>query len=927
AELRAHALGRLPEHMVPGAFVALDALPLTRNGKVDRRALPDPVAEAGEDYVAPRTPTEEVLAGVWAELLEVERVGAEDSFFALGGHSLLATRLVSRVREAFGVELSLRAVFDAPTVEQLAAQVEGLLADDIQAEVPPIVPVPRTGPLPLSFSQQRLWFIDQLEPGNAAYNLAYALRLRGPVDADALERSLSAIVHRHESLRTRFVGGDGEPAQVIDPPAPVRLARVDLSNRPGAEREAALHALVMEEALRPFDLAAGPLLRSTLVRMADEDHGLLFTLHHVISDGWSTAILGREVAELYGAFTEGRAPSLPELPVQYADYAAWQRAWMQGVVLEAQLAYWRRRLAGAPPALDLPTDRPRPALAGAAGSRVRFTLGRATSDALRALARAEGATLFMTLLAGWQALLSRYAGQADVVVGTPVAGRGRGETQGLIGFFVNTLVMRSDVGAAHGFRDLVRQVREHTLEAYAHQDVPFERLVEALSPERRLGHAALYQVMFDYASDDPDARLDTLGQARVDELESEGAVVKDDLMLGMGDDGRGGPLEGALMYRAELFDAATAQRMVAHLSALLDAVAAAPDAPLARIPLLTAEERALLDAWNATGRGDPSDQPVHELFAAQVARTPHAPAVVFHGESTTYAELDARANRLANHLRGLGVTTETRVGVCLERDPELIVALFAVLKAGGAYVPLDPAYPRERLGWMIEDAGAHWVLTTDGLADRLPESAGAIRIDALRDRVDGESAAAPRTDVHPDNLSHVIFTSGSTGRPKGVMIRHSSTSILLHWLRETVTDDERAAVLGSTSINFDVSVAEIFGTLCWGGTLVLVENALALPDVADQQIRYASMVPTAAAELLRAGSIPASVRTLNLGGEPLPNDLAQALYERGNVVKVGNLYGPTEDTTYSTYSLVPRGADRVFVGRPVAATTAHVLDR
>jgi amino acid adenylation domain-containing protein len=923
--LRAHLEDRLPEYMVPSALVVLDAFPLTPSGKVSRRDLPAPeirVEEEGDVQLS--SMVQEVVAETFADLLGIARVGPRDNFFNLGGHSLLATRLVSRMRESLGIELPLRAVFDTPTVERLAEHVELLLREDVHDEVPPLVPLPREGALPLSFSQQRLWFIDQLEPGNAAYNLPYALRLHGPVDGDALERSLTEIVRRHESLRTRFVSVDGQAAQVIDPPAPAHLVRVDLSDRPAAERESALLALAAEEALRPFDLSTGPLLRSTLVRLGEEDHGLLFTLHHIVSDGWSTAILVREIGAFYGAFTAGRTASLPPLPVQYADYAAWQREWLRGEVLDAQVAYWRERMAGAPPVLELPTDRPRPTVAGAAGMRLRFQLRPDTSDALRALGRAEGATMFMTLLAGWQALLSRYAGQAEVVVGTPIAGRSRGETEGLIGFFVNTLVLRADVGAADGFRGLVQQVREHTLGAYAHQDVPFERLVEELAPERRLGHAPLYQVMFDLMAEDAAGTLNALGQARVGPLDSAETAVKSDLMLTMHDDGHG-PLEGVLLYRTELFDADTMERMMAHLAALLDAAAADPDASLAAIPLLTAEERRMLDGWNATDRGYPSGL-VHEWFAAQAARTPDATAVLFRGTPVPYAELDARANRLANHLRGLGVGTETRVGVCLERTPELVVALLAVLKAGGTYVPLDPAYPRERLGYMIEDSGVRPVLTTAGLADRLPEDAQAVCIDTAAERIAAESAEAPRAKVHPDNLSHVIFTSGSTGRPKGVMIRHSSTNVLLHWMRENVSDEERAAVLGSTSINFDVSIAEIFGTLCWGGTLVLVENALSLPDVADQGIRYASMVPTAAAELLRAGGIPASVRTLNLGGEALPADLVRALYATGTVVKVGNLYGPTEDTTYSTYSLVPPDVDRVLVGRLVANTTAYVLD-
>ena len=924
AELRKHLEGRLPDYMVPGAFVVLDAFPLTPSGKVARRALPAPDAAASEEaYVAPRTPGEERLAAIFAEVLRAQKVGARDGFFALGGHSLLATRLISRVREGFGVELPLRALFEAPTVEGLAARIEALVGEGASAaKAPPIVPIPREGNLPLSFAQRRLWFIDQMEPGSAAYNLPHALRLTGALDVAALERGLGELTRRHETLRTRFLAVSGEPVQVIDAPSSVRLDPIDVSQLSSDEREAAVQRLAQEEAARPFDLARGPLMRTALIRLAEDEHALLFTLHHIVSDGWSTAILVREISELYAAFSEGREPRLPDLPVQYADFAAWQRAWLEGEVLEAQLGYWRERLAGAPPLLELPTDRPRPQVQSDRGGSVPFALPNDVTRALRALALGEGATLFMALLAAWKLLLSRYAGQDDVVVGTPVAGRTRLETEGLIGFFVNTLVLRTDLSGSPSFRDLLARVREATLGAYQHQDVPFEKLVEELAPERSLSHTPLFQVVFMLQNDEREALR--LGSLHAEPLAGAEEAVKFDLVLTVAEDGD--HLSGSLSYRAELFDAATVERMLAHFAVLLRGIAARPDAPAAELPLLPEAERLLLDAWLATGRAYPAGQRVHDLFAAQAAKTPDAPALVFGGEAMTYADLDQASNRLANHLRRLGVDVETRVGVCLERTPELIVSLLAVLKAGGAYVPLDPAYPRERLGYMTEDAGVRLVLTTSHLAGRLPEAVEPVRIDAIRDAVEAESADAPSVDVDPENLSHVIFTSGSTGRPKGVMIRHSSTVVLLHWLRENVSDEERASVLGSTSINFDVSIAEIFGTLCWGGKLVLVENALDLPSVADQEIRYASMVPTAAAELLRSNGIPASVRTLNLGGEALPNDLAQALYGLGSVEKVGNLYGPTEDTTYSTYSVVARGADRVLVGKPVANTRAYVLD-
>ncbi|HEX7242310.1 MAG TPA: amino acid adenylation domain-containing protein, partial [Longimicrobiaceae bacterium] len=648
-------------------------------------------------------------------------------------------------------------------------------------------------------------------------------------------------------------------------------------------------------------------------------------MHHVVSDAWSMDVLVREVTALYEAFAAGRPSPLPELQVQYADFAAWQREWLEGETLERQLAWWRERLAGAPPMVDLPTDRPRPRVAGPEGSGRPFVLPPDATAALRALARREGATVFMAAMAGWQALQARYAGQEDVSAGTPIAGRNRIELEGLIGFFVNTLVVRTDLGGRPGARELLRRVRESTLGAYAHQDLPFERLVEELGTERSLAHTPLFQsVLSVQSAGSGGAPVLRLGDAEVEPIESASGTAKFDLSFGLTDHGE--VLAGALAYRTELWDPATIDRMLEHFALLLGGMAADPDRPVAGLPLLPeAERRQVLEGWNGEAARDHPAVPTHELIAAQARRTPEAVAVSHRGQVLTYAELDRRANRLARHLRGLGVGPEARVGVSLPRTPELVVALVAVLRAGGAYVPLDPAYPRERRGWMLEDAGARLVLTVSGLAGRLPAGAEPLPLDELAGRIDAESDAAPDAGVTPENLSHVIFTSGSTGRPKGVMIRHRSASVLVHWLREHVSDEERSAVLFSTSVNFDVSVAEVFGTLCWGGKLVLAESALELATLGEPVV-HASMVPTAAAELLRSGGIPAGVRTLNLGGEPLPSELAQALYALGTMEKVGNLYGPTEDTTYSTYSLVERGGAQVFVGRPVANTRAYVVD-
>jgi amino acid adenylation domain-containing protein len=927
AALRAALRARLPEHMVPSAFVVLESLPVTPNGKVDRAALPapDPAGERGDacTYRAPRTPAEERMAGIWAEVLGLERVGVEDDFFELGGHSLLATQVASRVREAFRTELPLRALFEAPTVAELSRRVEAILADAApDAGGPPLVRVSREGTLPLSFAQQRLWFIDRLEPGSAAYNIPLPLRLRGDLHVPTLARAMGEIARRHETLRTTFAEVDGGPVQRVHAARAAPVPVVDLAGLPAPRRDAEAMRLAGDEARRPFDLRRGPLLRAGLLRLDSREHVLLLCMHHIVSDAWSTGVLFREMAVLYGAFSRGAASPLPEPPVQYADFAVWQRAWLTGETLERQLAWWRERLAEAPPLLELPTDRPRRALPGSRAATTARRLPRGTAERLRALARGEGATLYMVLLAALDVLLARWSGEEDVVVGTPIANRNRRETEGLIGFFVNTLALRADVSGNPELRELLGRVRETALGAYAHQDVPFERLVEELAVERSLARTPLFQVVF--SLDDGGAAAPSLPGLRTEPGPAGAEAAKFDLAVRVEEDGEG--LVLGFTYREELWDASTMEHVAGAFAVLLEAAAADPARRVLDLPLVDRAERERLAAgWGAGRRHDPADVCVHDLVAAQAARTPDAPALVHAGEVLTYAGLDLRSGRLAAYLRRLGVGPETRVGICMEREPGLVVAMLAVLRAGGAYVPLDPAYPRERLGWMREDAGVSLVLTSTRLAGVLPAGTRALALDAVRAEVDAGSGDAPGSAAGPESLSHVIFTSGSTGRPKGVMIRHSSVVALLRWLREAVSDEERSAALFATSINFDVSVAEVFGTLAWGGKLVLVENALELARVAEPVV-HASMVPTAAAELLRAGAIPESVRTLNLGGEALPGDLAQALYALGTVAKVGNLYGPTEDTTYSTYSVVRKGAEQVFIGRPVDGTRALVLD-
>ncbi|MBV9774031.1 MAG: amino acid adenylation domain-containing protein, partial [Gemmatimonadetes bacterium] len=813
-ELRAHLAERLPEYMVPSAFVTLDALPLTSNGKVDRRALPAPDAAPLTEYVAPRTPTEERLAEIWAEVLGVERVGVHDHFFELGGHSLMATRVVARVREAPGVELPLRVVFEHPTLAGMAEWIDATLAragaeeapeapgvSDRIAQLSPeqrlafqkllrdrvrgrngfreIVPVPRTGPLPLSFAQQRLWLIDRLDPGTAAYNIPFALRLRGGLDVSVLRRALTEIVRRHETLRTVFAEVDGAAVQVVREPAPVPLPTVDLGGLPEAERERETLRLADGAALQSFDLERGPLLRCTLLREGEGSAVVLFALHHIISDGWSTGVLTREVSELYAAYSAGRPSPLPELRIQYADFAVWQREQLSGERLEAQLAYWRERLAGAPPTLELPTDHPRPLRQGTRASVVEVFVPTAVTAGLRALAQAERTTLFTVLLAGWQALLARWAGQDDVVVGSPVAGRDRVETEGLIGFFINTLVLRTDLSGTPDAGELVRRAHEAVLEARSHQEVPFERLVEELAPERSLQHTPIFQVLFALQNvDEGELRL---GELEMETLPGADEVAKFDLGLNLGEGG--GTLGGALSYRAELWEAATIERMVEHFRRLLAAMVARPERPVAEIELLAGAEREqVLRAWNATARDYPA-RPVHEQITAQAASTPDAPAVTFEGETLTYAELDARANRLAHHLRRLGVGPEVPIGLCVERSAEMLVGVLGILKSGGAFVPLDPGYPSERLGYILSDAALPVLVTAGSAADALPEhGAAVVRLDSAA--LAEESADEPAPLAGPEHLAYVIYTSGSTGRPKGVWVQHGSLANLVAATRE-----------------------------------------------------------------------------------------------------------------------------------------------
>ena len=919
-------LGReLPGYMVPTAWVFLDSLPLTPNGKVDRAALPAP--EIGEDgYVAPGTDTEQRLAEIFAEVLEIPRVGASDDFFALGGHSLKASRVLSRVRRDLRVDLPPKALFDDPTVAGLARRVDASHRE--AGEGWEIRPVPRPNAseaeLPVSFSQRGLWLADRLSPGTALYNTPFRLSLAGPLDVPSLGRALTEIVRRHEPLRTTFRARDNGPVQVVHPAAPVPLPVVDLSGLPAVVRAREAERIAAGEARRPFDLEQGPVLRLALLCLGEGEHALLALLHHIVSDDWSVWVFVSELSALYAAFSRGLPSPLPELPVRYGDFALWQRRRLEGEGIDGQLAWWRERLRTPLPVLDLPADHPRPAVRSFRGARLRRHLPGDLVEGLGALGRGADASLFIALLAAFDALLFRYTGAPEVLVGSPIANRHRVEVEGLIGVFVNTLVLPADLSGSPRFGELLSRVRETVLGAYAHQDLPFDRLVEELTPVRDLSRNPLADV-FLILGNAPRPPRELAPGVRLGLAELETGVSKVDLSLFLEETEEG--MAGTWEHSTDLFDSATVARMAGHLEVLVAGVVAAPGARIADLPLLSLEERAQLMLWNELTRHEPPESGLlHELFFAQAERSPEAVAVIDGVERFTYAELHDAVQALAREMRALGVGPEVAVGVCLERKVDLVISLLATLAAGGFYVPLDPAYPEERLAFMLEDSGARVIVAHAAHLDRLPpHDAKAIVLDAPAKVLGAQFIAPP--PVIPGNLAYLIYTSGSTGRPKAVAIEHRSAALLVRWALRRFSPEELAGVLASTSIAFDLSVFEIFVPLAAGGAVILAENALALATLpARGEVTLVNTVPSAAAELLRMEALPPSVLTLNLAGEALPRALADRVHARPGL-KLYNLYGPSEDTTYSTWAEIERTSRRTPpIGRPLDGTRTHVVD-
>ncbi len=921
--LREGLRSRLPEVMVPAAFAAVETLPLTPSGKIDRRALPDPVTAAEADG-APLGPIEEAVAEVWSSVLgiEIEAIGRHGGFFELGGHSLLATRVMSRVNQVFRTDLPLRALFEAPTVAGLALLVSSAGRD--QLPMPAFRRVPRGQPLAPSFAQERLWVIDRLVPDSPVYNVFQALDVSGPLDEAALERAFAELARRHETLRTRFAIVQGRPLQVVEPHRPRPLAVADLRGLPPHLREEEADRLAREEARRPFDLLRGPLLRFGLLRLGESSR-LLLNLHHILCDGWSVDLLAREVGALY------RGQPLPELPFQYADYADWQRRW-PAELLEGQLAWWKERLAGLA-TLEIPADFPRPPVQTFRGGMVLATLPADLPARLRELGRARHATPFMLLLAGWQVLLHRITGQEDVAVGVPVANRNWPEIEGLAGFFANNLVLRADLSGEPGFAEALERVRETALSAFSRQDLPFERLVAELAPERDPSRSPVFQVAFSFQ--EALAPLDLGAGLRGRILPTHTGTSKFDLGLHVEQEREGWVLRAE--YAADLFEAATARRWLAHLRALLEEAAVSPEMRIPELPLLSAAERHhLLQEWNDTG-GSP-DTTIHQLVEEQAARTPDAVAVLFGEKRLTYSELNARADALADRLLALGVQPEARVALLAERSPEMIVALLAILKAGAAYAPLDPELPAERLAFLLDDLLPPVVLAQERLLPRLPACAAAVVLledDGPLPPWSGESPRPPRPAVLPDSLAYVLYTSGSTGRPKGVAAVHRG---VVRLVREGGFADlgPSRTLLQLAPLSFDASTLEIWGALVNGGRLVVFPPGVPAFEALGETIaRHGVDTLWLTAALFHRvvdekPSVLLPVRQLLAGGDVLsPPHVRKALALRPGGVVI-NGYGPTESTTFTcchTMTGVDGVREPVSLGRPIGGTRVYVLDR
>ncbi|CUS36977.1 putative Multi-domain non-ribosomal peptide synthetase [Candidatus Nitrospira nitrosa] len=938
----------LPDYMIPTALLCLPALPLNQNGKVDRALLPEPEAYLASNrrYVAPRNPSEEMLTGIWATILKRDRIGIHDDFFDLGGHSLLATQVMARVRSVFRVELPLRTLFEATTVAQLAEAIQSARLQDGDMDMPPVSRVQHDGPVPLSFSQQRLWVLTQLEPDGASYNLPIALRLSGTLDVKALEWSVNELVRRHEVLRTTVALSDGQPIQIVAPATALPLPVVTLDHHVDkSEREAAVLRLATAEAQRPFELAYGPMLRVTLLRLDVEEHVLLLTMHHIVSDAWSSHILVREMTELYVAQVQSRPAALPELPVQYADFAIWQRQWLSGTRLDRQLDYWKKRLADALEPLNLLMDHPRPPVQTSHGASLTVSLSPELSSAMTELSRREGVTLFMTLLAGFYALLFKYTGRPDLVVGSPIANRTRSEIEGLIGFFVNTLALRADLSGSQTIRELLALVRQVCLGAYTHQDVPFEKLVEVLQPVRDVSYSPIFQVMFELQNA-PTSELAVPG-LQIATVDVEPLTAKFDLTLSLCENEAG--LTASMEYNSDLFSADSVMRMLRHYELILQGMAVQPDTTIEDLRLLTDEKQRLLTDWNVGPRLSLPDRSFAQLFEAQASATPDRVAAVCMDRRVTYQELNRRANRVAHALRLKGVEPEMVVAVLGDRNLDFLAMLLGIVKTGGMYLPLDTGHPDHRLRHMLAESRPRVLLTTEtsrqrvmplqeGLSEHEPSTL--LTMEETQSSVNDEMN--PFTSVHPRGAAYVIYTSGSTGTPKGAIVEHRGMLNHLWGKLQTLELTADDVIAQTASQCFDISIWQFLAPLLCGGRVCIVPD-----DIAHDPGRLLHHVEAAGVTILEAvpamlqgmldmaansgESEPALVRLRMVlpTGEALPASLCRRWLARYPVVPLINAYGPAEcadDVALYPVTQIPEEHVTFMpVGRPVPNIELYVL--
>jgi amino acid adenylation domain-containing protein len=928
-ELRQHLQAKLPEYMLPSLFIRLDQMPLNPNGKIDRKALPSPESvapERGAIYTAPRTPLETDLAQIWSQVLGFPAIGIHDNFFELGGHSLLATQVLTRLREQSQVNLPPRALFDAPTIADLAE----IVAQTAErwSPPPPIHPTDRTGPLPLSLTQKEMWFMEQYLPDTAFYNVPAVFELHGKLDVANLEKALNEIVRRHESLHTVFQERDYQPVQVILPPQPIPFQVVDLQNFPAAERAAAARQQMLQVARQPLDLQRGPLVKALLLKLDSTHHQLLLTIHHIISDGWTTGLILKEMAALYPAFCQEMTSPLPELPIQYADVAVWQQELWQGERLTQQQAFWQNRLGGELADLVLPSDRPRPATQTYHGARLRHTLPAGLVEALDALGRQTNASLFMVMLAAFKVLLYRYTGQTDIIVSTPTASRDQSEFENLAGLFVNTLPLRNDLSGEPSFQELLNRVRHTTLDFLSHQDFPLAQIMECLHLNHDPNYNPLLQCMFAVQNVPVDrVQLPDLNIHFTEELDSGTAKTLLSLFVEFTQE----PPFLVAEYNTDLFDEATMARLLEQYQCLLQGILSDPSQSISTLPFLPdAERQLLLGTWNQTASDFPAEC-LHTLVTAQAMRTsqrtPQRTAIRFEGQALSYGELDARANQLAHALQNLDVSPNKLIAVCLERSFEMVIGLLGILKAGAAYLPLDPDLPQERLSYMLADSGAAVLLTTPALQANFPEFSGALLYpdaEAIRQ----QPTFAPASPVTPADLAYVIYTSGSTGRPKGTPIAHRGAVNFLHSMRQQpgLTADD--VVLSLATYSFDISVLEIFLPLMVGGQVVIISretagDGLQLRAALEESGATVVQATPPTWRLLLDAGWPGDPRLKILcGAEALPQDLSDTLCER--VASLWNLYGPTETTVWCTLMRLEKGKP-VRIGRPIHNMQCYVL--